>query len=1304
MVSTRTGRRSKIPTPKGSNEDVVNEFHESSSSSSAEEEEDEEESVAPQAVVSSSSSSASSASDGSDAEHMEEESVVDNDEEESVVDKEEEEESVAESVAEEEEGCVGSSRLFQPHRTVGLLTTNAPYSLSPLASSSAEAFCTIPIGDRFQIVNTQKLAPVLVSQAVPGGGGHQIAHTYSDDALSTTLVTHGPTLSGDSCVMARHLTLYKRTQPIHSIAIAPNKHWNIVDMIGLGRTKVDMHGEKEGKQENATIVALFLRKEKQDHDSNTVPVVGNDEESSDDDDSDDEDEDEDCLGQVVLVLATRDGLRMHRHIRLPNQFQPTVAVHPSTYINKVVLGGIGGSMILVNVRSGKVVHTFTCLKDEGTITALEQSPAVDTLAVGTSTGHVHLVNVRHDATLFTLHHKNATGPKKKAPRVTSLSFRTDGAAVRYGIAPLAVGCSDGTISIWDLTPPPQTKISSAAAASSAAGRTLLCQMKHVHPGGVCKLSYLPQEPLLLSTGTTSNSILMHVFDNPNHTGRILRQRKGHTAPPCLIRYLHPGSSSILANQADGTDASSCQILSASRDKSFRVFSTARSVLDKEYSQGKGLAKRARELGIDKKELLLPQVVGMASSEARSRDWGDLVTIHRDHAMAYVWSTNRGAQSGPVLRQKHWNVSAMQVPPPTSAHATSLAMSSCGNFCLVGTKGGTIYKYNVQSGAARGTYPPQQEDDSANSKRKAVAGDIGRTMKSLEKSLKLSNGKVFSDVDKMEQNMVAEAKLEAKRAVKRLAASHIDAAVTGLAVDSLNRTLVSVGADRKLILWSFVTHAPHKSSPYMLPSSATKLCHVKDSDLAAIALEDYSVVIFDCAALAIVRQFGRGQSTMTKHTGPISDLAFGPDGRRLFTASLDGTVRVWDVPTSTCVDWLTFTTPPTSLTLSPTGEFFATSHAKKVGLSLWCDKSFFQTVHLDGAHPPLKPARMDDPVPIAEDEDDEDRDTMAKAAVWQTQPAPVTSPVSDKDKDDSNKYERPEPKEKGIITLSGLPPGHWKNLFHLELVKERNKPKEAPKKPPSAPFFLQWRGDSNSSNPSNDIDAEKAKDDGQEWDAAWSDDDEGETVGDEADPSNNAPDEVTGKKKRRANEKESGGDTKKSTKEPSSRILSSTMEGGSKRRRVSHYRSHLASLLEDCNAKEEGFELVTRHVATLGPSAIDVALSNLCHGMHDLEEGLHYLHLATRWLLEATQSRESYEAVNAYLHRFLHLHGHTIAGIRDDIGNTMNAMKPSTDDESERRLLLETIGQLRVAQQASSEGLREKTQQALCLLQHFSRMV
>ena len=80
----------------------------------------------------------------------------------------------------------------------------------------------------------------------------------------------------------------------------------------------------------------------------------------------------------------------------------------------------------------------------------------------------------------------------------------------------------------------------------------------------------------------------------------------------------------------------------------------------------------------------------------------------------------------------------------------------------------------------------------------------------------------------------------------------------------------------------------------------------------------------------------------------------------------------------------------------------------------------------------------------------------------------------------------------LVTMSGLPPSHWKTLFHLELVRERNKPKEAPKKPPSAPFFLQWRGENtNNAFPSETESKMKGLEDGgadkkddDAWDAVW----------------------------------------------------------------------------------------------------------------------------------------------------------------------------------------------------------------------------
>ena len=103
-----------------------------------------------------------------------------------------------------------------------------------------------------------------------------------------------------------------------------------------------------------------------------------------------------------------------------------------------------------------------------------------------------------------------------------------------------------------------------------------------------------QRTLLLSTGKTSNSIFMNIFDNPNHSTQLLHQQKGHTAPPCKIQYLYAGASAgggVLVNISDSTDASSFQIMSSGGlGHTLHVFSIARTVLDKEFSQGQGLEK------------------------------------------------------------------------------------------------------------------------------------------------------------------------------------------------------------------------------------------------------------------------------------------------------------------------------------------------------------------------------------------------------------------------------------------------------------------------------------------------------------------------------------------------------------------------------------------------------------------------------------------------------------------------------------------------------------------------------------------
>jgi len=559
---------------------------------------------------------------------------------------------------------------------------------------------------------------------------------------------------------------------------------------------------------------------------------------------------------------------------------------------------------------------------------------------------------------------------------------------------------------------------------------------------------------------------------------------------------------------------------------------------------------------------------------------------------------------------------------------------------------------------------------------------------------------------------AEKRLKANLAL----AQHKGAAVTGLAIDSLNKTLISVGADGKLILWSFATHSPHKRSPIRLSAPAKKMIYSRDSGLIAVALEDFSIILFDCAALTIVRKFGTVGSDAC-HLGSITDMAFGPDGRKLFSSSLDGTLRVWDVPTNTCVDWMAFANTPMSLTLSCTGEFLATSHLGQLGINLWCDRSFFQTVHLDGAKPPSEPMQMDEPVSAVEDSKDttfggESLDDHESTIMNSSSAQQGRKGESLDDDDDSEEEKGPViPKQEGLITLSGLPAAHWKNLFHLELVKERNKPTEAPKKPPNAPFFLQWRGGENSAGSKSETVKEKekgakadsTKDEAgeDEWEAAWSDDDADADVGTEGDEGQSAS------APKRKLDRNSSNTTIASHKAENSTI---------KRKKVTHSRSDLAKLLlnhvkSDNSISNNGttFEPVTQYIASIGPAAIDVAFSTLCHGMHDLDEGLPLLHLAAMWLLEACRSRKNYEAVNSYLHRFLHLHAATISGIDTDIKvDRSKVQEIGTEEEKnnwqQRKNLLETISELRFAQRAAALKLQNKMQHTMCLLRHFSRMI
>lgn len=71
-------------------------------------------------------------------------------------------------------------------------------------------------------------------------------------------------------------------------------------------------------------------------------------------------------------------------------------------------------------------------------------------------------------------------------------------------------------------------------------------------------------------------------------------------------------------------------------------------------------------------------------------------------------------------------------------------------------------------------------------------------------------------------------------------------------------------------------------------------HHNENSLLVAALENFTVVLIDLDTRVIIRRF-------EGHEGRLTDACFNPDSRWLITASMDCTIRTWDIPSSNLID-------------------------------------------------------------------------------------------------------------------------------------------------------------------------------------------------------------------------------------------------------------------------------------------------------------------------------------------------------------------------------------------------------------------
>lgn len=685
-----------------------------------------------------------------------------------------------------------------------------------------------------------------------------------------------------------------------------------------------------------------------------------------------------------------------------------------TYLNKIFAGRKDGSVEIWNVSSGKLIYTIlpptvNC----GAVTTMQPTPALSLLAIAYSEGPLIIHDIRTDKTTISLN--GGSSP------ITSISFRTDdlGAGLDGKKSGVMATASSGTgdVTFWDLNGGGRVMgiLRGAHNPPSGAGVTV--------GGGVSRVEFLAGQPVIVTSGL-DNSLKSWIFDETpfSPVPRILHSRSGHAAPVTKLLFL--------PSDFDGADAGGKWLLSAGRDRSLWGWSLRKDGQSTELSQG-NVRKKAKKLGVltnvnlanesstTLEDLKAPEITCLAMSMNRdggmgansgtgaiwqkgnsgpkksvdatasgTTGWESVVTGHRGDKFARTWFWGR-------KKAGRWAFETGD-----GSNVSSVTMSPCGTFAVVGSEAGGIDMFNLQSGIHRQRYPSKLTPAQA---RKL----------------------------KIEQIQAAE-NPGAVRPAKSfpMGLGKHKKAVTGLVVDSLNQNVISCSLDGKIKFWEFRTGNLVDELDWAPMTSITGMRYHASNDLIALSCDDLSIRIVDIATKRTIREL------WGCHKG-VNDFCFSNDGRWIVAASKDCIVRVWDLPTGHLIDAIRMRTQCTALAFSATGEFLATTCEGEIGVNIWNNKTLF--THVPTRH-------------ISEDEIADMSGPTASGEGGHGMIDGAFEAEVDEAEDVAPVFSL-EQLSADMMTLSLVPKSRWQTLLLLDQIKLRNKPTEAPKVPEKAPFFL-----------------------------------------------------------------------------------------------------------------------------------------------------------------------------------------------------------------------------------------------------------
>lgn len=268
---------------------------------------------------------------------------------------------------------------------------------------------------------------------------------------------------------------------------------------------------------------------------------------------------------------------LKRRIELP--FPVVHLLHPSSYLDKLLVAGPEGQLLLWNIEKNKCIFSFDFFtKSNCRITCMQQSPVVDVVAIGLNDGTLSVLNIKTNKQLFRLSHL--------ANRISCISFRSHESKCH-----LAVGDDQGSIYVWDLNE-----------------KRILHTINSAHSLPIHTLEFLAASGIILSSAG-DNQIKQWVYEETsNSLPQLLKHRAGHQAQPtCLAFY---GDEYPV-------------FVSGSRDRSLRMFHLDRDEQNLTFSHGKN-------------EHILAPVTHISVNPMKSKQWDDILTCHEGEPFAVSW--------------------------------------------------------------------------------------------------------------------------------------------------------------------------------------------------------------------------------------------------------------------------------------------------------------------------------------------------------------------------------------------------------------------------------------------------------------------------------------------------------------------------------------------------------------------------------------------------------------------------------------------------------------------------------------------